>query len=63
MIDMAGWVNGDKVIRCQCGRKLDANSGVFGFGLSTANCAWARYMRQEISFIKGGTNGPDIRQG
>ncbi len=45
-IDMAAWVNGIRIIECNCGRKLKDDS-ILGFSLETAKYAWVEYMRQE----------------
>ena len=46
-IDMFGWLCGYKWIHCQCGRKLNADEGVFGFTLKSAHLAWKEYMIRE----------------
>lgn len=46
-IDMIGWLSGYRWIHCQCGRKLNADEGLFGFTLATAHFVWRNYMKDE----------------
>jgi len=49
IINMWDWMYGRKEIRCDCGRSLDADKGVFGFTLNSAKYAWRKYMKEEVT--------------